>query len=111
MIVWAALGTLPGLVLVALSGPVEPDLDLLLGVGGVLLMVIGALVGGLAGREEDPKLRRRVAGGAALGAAVGAAGIVLPFPPILGAVLVFAGAFVGAGLARRSAGSPAAEGR
>jgi hypothetical protein len=110
MIVWAALGTLPGLVLVVLSGPVEPDLGLLFGVGGVLLMIVGALVGALAGREEDPKVRRRVAAGAAAGAAVGAAAFVLPFPPILGALLVLVGAFVGAGLARRSADSPAAEG-
>ena len=32
---WAVLGTLPGLVLLVLSVPVGPDLDLLLGVGGI----------------------------------------------------------------------------
>ena len=55
-----------------LSVLVDPDLDLLLGFGGVFLILVGGVVGTLAGREEDQMDRRSVAGGAAAGAAVGA---------------------------------------
>ena len=104
---WAVLGTLPGLVLLVLSVPVGPDLDLLLGVGGMFLIVLGSVVGTLAGREEDPMNRKRVAGGAAAGAAIGA--LFFLFQPLFGAVLALVGAFLGASRARRSGGSYTAE--
>ena len=100
---WAVLGALPGLVLLVLSVPVGPDLDLLLGVGGIFLVVFGGVVGTLAGREEDPMNRKRVARGAAAGAAIGA--LFSLFDPLLGAVLALVGAFLGVSRARRSGGS------
>ena len=104
---WAVLGTLPGLVLLVLSAPVGPDLDLLLGVGGIFLIVLGGVVGALAGREENSMNRKRVAGGAAAGAAIGA--LFFLFQPLFGAVLALVGAFLGASRARRSGGSYTAE--
>ena len=100
MIGWAVLGTLPGVALVILSVPVGPEVDLLLGLGGIFIALVGALVGALAGREDDPTDRRRVAGGAAAGAAVGA--LLLALHPIVGTILAVVGAFVGADRARRS---------
>ena len=104
---WAVLGTLPGLVLLVLSAPVGPDLDLLLGVGGIFLIVLGGVVGALAGREEDSMNRKRVAGAAA-GAAIGA--LFFLFQPLFGVFLALVGAFLGASRARRSDGSNTAEG-
>ncbi len=96
---WALLGAVPGVLLIALAGPVEPELDLLLGVGGFAAAVVGALVGALAGREHDPEVRRQVAWRSGLGAAAGV--LLMLVQPFLGAALAIVLALFGAGSARR----------
>ncbi len=91
---WAGLGALPGLAFLTLAVPVEPEIDLLLGLGGILLAVTGALAAGLAAAAPEPSQRRRTllrAGAAAL------LGFVVFFvQPVLGIVVALVGVLVGA---------------
>ncbi len=48
------IGAAPGLILLLLSGPIEPEMDLLVGVAGLFLTPIGAIVGLLVGWSTAP---------------------------------------------------------
>ncbi len=91
---WAALGVVPGLAFLTLAVPVEPELDLLLGLGGILLVVTGALAAGLAAAAPDPARRRSTLLRSGIAAVVGFA--LFFVQPVLGIVVALVGVFVGA---------------
>lgn len=50
---WAAAGTVPGVVLVLLSVPVSGEAELSLGAGGFFVAVLGLAVGAIAGERRS----------------------------------------------------------
>lgn len=91
---WALLGALPGLVLLGLSIPIEPEIDLLVGLAGISLTVVGAVIGALASREPDSSRARRLILRSSIGALVGLGFFVVQ--PVVGTIAALVGIAVGA---------------
>jgi len=110
-IVWGAAGAVPGLIMLAIPGFVESQAEnLLLGAGGFLLAILGAVFGAVAGWQQERQARWRLAGGAIVGLLFGAVIVVLNerfgwFRSVVGLLVALVAAIAGAAIGRRSASS------
>jgi len=108
---WAAAGMVPGLLMIAVVAVVESQREnLLLGVGGFLLAIVGAVFGAVAGWQQERQARWRLAGGAIVGLLFGAVIVVLNerfgwFRSVVGLLVALVAAIAGAAIGRRSASS------
>lgn len=106
---WAVAGAVPGVIMGAVVAVVESQREnLLLGIVGALLAILGAAIGAFAGWQQERGTRWRVAAGAIGGVLAGAVLIVWndrfgQFRPAFGFLAMLISAFVGAALGRRSA--------
>jgi drug/metabolite transporter (DMT)-like permease len=113
---WAVAGAVPGVMMGAIVAVVESQREnLLLGIVGALLAILGAVIGAFAGWQQERRARWRVAAGAIGGVLAGAAFILLNdrfglFRPAFGFLALLVAAVAGTALGHRSAPSTTSEG-
>lgn len=107
-LVGMVMGAIPGIVLVLIANRNQlGEVDLLLGVGGIMLAIAGALLGAIVGWGGWRGVRDfpwPMVLGAVAGALIGAQFFIGFFPPFVGVVTVVIGGVAGALVGRRLGG-------